>query len=79
VVASAVGGICEVVLPGENGILVTTRDPGQIAAAVNRLLGGRELAARMGGRGRVRVEERFSWSAIARQTRALYSSLVAAK
>jgi starch synthase len=76
VVASAVGGILEVVLPEQTGILVEPRDPDQIAAAVKRLLGDRELSRQLGERGRARVEERFSWSAIAKQTKALYASVL---
>ena len=75
VVATAVGGIPEVVVPEETGILVDPADSGQIAAAVNRLLENPELAAEMGKRGRRRVEERFSWDSIAAQTRDMYRRL----
>jgi alpha-maltose-1-phosphate synthase len=90
VVASAVGGIPEVVVDGQTGILVPLEqlkespfepiDPrrfsADLAAAINRLLRDDELRERMATAGRKRVEERFSWSAIAERTAALYQSLV---
>lgn len=91
VVASAVGGIPEVVEPGETGLLVPTRprspsdvepaDPDrfcrELAAAVNTLLADADLRERMGRAARARVEERFSWTSIARQTRAFYAEVIA--
>jgi glycogen synthase len=79
VVASAVGGIPEVVLPGRTGLLVPPADPRALAAALNRVLGDRGLARRMGLAGRRRVEEHFSWAAIAAQTRRLYEQLLEEK
>jgi starch synthase len=84
-----VGGIPEVVVDGETGVLVpveiraddpmTPVDPerfeADLAAAVNRLMADASLRARMGPAGRVRAAERFSWSAIAEETVALYQSL----
>ena len=60
VVASAVGGIPEVVEPEVTGLLVPPRDPGTLGAAVVRLLRDPALARRLGEAGRVRVEQRFS-------------------
>lgn len=91
VVASAVGGIPEVVVDGETGLLVpvplraddpmTPVDPDQferdLAAAVNRLMADATLRESMGRAGRQRAVEHFSWSSIADQTVDLYRSLVA--
>jgi glycogen synthase len=90
VVASAVGGIPEVVVDGETGRLVDPAlrpgsfdpiDPAgfsrDLAAAINRLALDGALRARFGRNGRRRVEERFSWSAIAQRTLALYRSVLA--
>jgi glycogen synthase len=89
VVASAVGGIPEVVIDGETGLLVpleqrTTSpfdplDPqrfsADLAAAINRLLADPGLRERMARAGRQRVEREFAWPAIAQQTADLYASL----
>ncbi len=88
VVASAVGGIPEVVVPDETGLLVDARirpgsfdpvDPAafsaDLAAAINRVGLDERLRDRMGRAGRRRAEEHFSWAAIARQTLELYGSL----
>ena len=90
VVASATGGILEVVVEGETGHLVpfeadpvTTfpTDPAQfakdLAARIMQLLADPAKAQRMGEAGRKRVEEHFSWTAIAAQTIELYESLIA--
>jgi glycogen synthase len=90
VVASAVGGIKEVVADGETGFLVPIdqmtespfepKDPEQfarhLAARINELMRNRELRERFGRAGRKRAEEKFSWSAIARDTEALYGTLI---
>jgi starch synthase len=90
VVASAVGGIPEIVSPGETGLLVPVdpladgtgqpRDPdafaADLAAAIGRLLDDRELATKMGEAGRQRVLDQFSWRQVAQQTVALYTELV---
>jgi glycogen synthase len=89
VVASAVGGIKEVVLPEETGLLVdpvlaegsfNPSDPAafsaELATAINRVAGDQVLRTRMGQAGRRRVEQQFSWDAIAHKTADLYRSLV---
>ena len=88
VVASAVGGIPEIVVPGETGVLVPfeagedfePRDPDgfarDLAAAMTELLGDPATLERMGKASRKRVEERFSWRAVAEQTLAFYRSLL---
>jgi starch synthase len=89
VVASAVGGIKEVVVDGETGFLVPLEqmkespfeplDPEKfsrdLAAKINELMKDRHLQEKFGKAGRKRAEERFSWSAIARKTKALYETL----
>ncbi len=88
VVASAVGGIPEVVVPGETGLLVPLRlkpgtfdpvDPQQfsqdLAAAINQVALNPDLRATFGRKGRKRVEDHFSWTAIAHKTLDLYRSL----
>jgi starch synthase len=89
VVASATGGILEVVVEGHTGHLipfeadeVTTfpKDPMQfsrdLAAKITDLLADPAKARAMGEAGRKRVEDHFSWTAIAAQTIQLYESLM---
>ncbi|MGI8701687.1 MAG: glycogen synthase [Nocardioidaceae bacterium] len=82
VVASAVGGIPEVVVDGETGLLVpyTPDDPAgfeaRFASAVNTLVADPHRAAAMGAAGRARAVAEFGWPAIGAQTVALYGSLL---
>jgi len=89
VVASAVGGIKEVVVHGETGYLVPleqmTESPFEplrpeayardLATRINELMANPALREKMGKAGRKRAEEKFSWSAIAAQTVELYTRL----
>jgi starch synthase len=82
VVASAVGGIPEVVVDGETGWLVPY-DPedrdgfaAALAARIDRLVADRDLAARFGEAGRARVLEHFGWDAVARRTVDLYDRVL---
>jgi alpha-maltose-1-phosphate synthase len=77
VVASAVGGILEVVEDGRTGLLVPPARPDDLAAAIRRLLDDRALARALGEAGRRRVEERFSWSSVAERTEAVYADAIA--
>ena len=93
VVATATGGILEVVVDGQTGLLVPIEQAGggsfepadparfsrNLASAISRLLGDAPLRERMGAAGRRRVEEMFSWGAIAQKTVALYEKLVGAR
>ncbi|MCB1062827.1 MAG: glycogen synthase [Verrucomicrobiae bacterium] len=89
VVASAVGGMKEVILHEETGLLVPLEqqtespfeplDPSafaqDLATGINRLMADPELRARMGKAGRQRVVEKFSWERIARETLDLYQRM----
>ncbi len=77
VVASGVGGILEVVVDGETGILTKPNDPAGLAAAMNRVLADPGLAKAMGAAGRKRIEELFSWESVAARTKKLYEEVVA--
>ena len=90
VVASAVGGIKEVVVDGETGFLVPLdqmtespfepNDPEKfsrdLAARINQLMADPALCEKFGRAGRKRAEEKFGWPAIAQQTRELYETLL---
>jgi glycogen synthase len=93
VVASAVGGIKEVVVEGETGHLVAieqmTESPFEatnpdkyardLAARINELMADPARREAYGKAGRKRAEAVFSWSSIARQVEALYAQLLAAR
>jgi glycosyltransferase involved in cell wall biosynthesis len=91
VVASAVGGIPEIIVEGETGLLVEFEAEGgdshepanpdafaqALADGVNTLMADPERRATMGETSRTRVENVFSWTAIAEQTLAFYKDLLA--
>ena len=89
VVASAVGGILEVVVDGVTGYLVPFKADKvtgfpvdgdkfarNLAAGIAELMANPKICKRMGEEGRQRVEEMFAWDAIAAQTVKLYRGLV---
>ena len=77
VVASAVGGIPEVVEDGVTGLLFPSGDAGALAERVDELVADPDRARAMGEAGRARVLERFTWRAVAERTVELYGRLVA--
>lgn len=90
VVASSVGGIKEVVVDGETGILVPLEQEKtapfeashpdkfsrDLAMGINRLMSDEKLRETMGANGRSRVEKYFDWKAIAKQTESLYKTIL---
>lgn len=90
VVASAVGGIKEVIVEGETGLLINLEqqksapfeplNPDQfsrdLAEGINTVVRNKELQYKMAKKGRTRVEEFFDWTAIAKQTESIYKSLI---
>jgi len=90
VVASAVGGIKEVVVDGETGFLVPLEQMKEspfeplhpekfsrdLAARINQLMKDPALRERFGRAGRKCAEEKFSWSRIAQETKTLYQTLL---
>ena len=90
VVASAVGGIKEVVVHGETGILVPVEQQNvapfepinpdkfakDLANGINKVINNKVLRESMAEKGRKRVEEHFDWVAIAKQVEELYKTLI---
>jgi starch synthase len=90
VVASAVGGIKEVVVEGETGLLIPVEQQKEapfepinpdkfsrdLANGINKLINDNTLRNSMAKNGRKRVEETFDWTAIAKQVENLYKSLI---
>jgi glycosyltransferase involved in cell wall biosynthesis len=73
VVASAVGGLLDLVVDGETGLLVQPRDVLALREALHRLLSDPALRWRMGNAGRKRAAEHFSWQVVTRETLAVYA------
>jgi glycosyltransferase involved in cell wall biosynthesis len=73
VVASAVGGLTEVVEDGVTGLLVPPADVDQLTHALLTLLQDKESSRVMGERGQVLVETKFGWPEIARRTASVYA------
>ena len=76
VIATRVGGVPEVVMDNETGVLVRPEDPAALAAAIIKLLENRDLAHRMGMNARRRVEERFTIQHAVSQVLEVYYSVL---
>jgi colanic acid/amylovoran biosynthesis glycosyltransferase len=77
VVASAVGGLRDLVVDGETGFLVPPRDPAALRAAIERLLADPELRRRLGAAARRRVAELCDWERVTTETLAAYQAALA--
>jgi glycosyltransferase involved in cell wall biosynthesis len=67
-VGCSVGGALDSVVDGETGLLVEPDEPLALANAMTRLLEDRDLAARLGARGRARAQEQ-AWPLVASRMR----------
>lgn len=76
VIASAVGGLVEVIEDGRTGLLVPVCDPAALATAIGRLIREPELAGRLAHAGAEAARQRFGLSVVAGKYEALYSSLI---
>lgn len=74
VVASAVGGLLDLVEHERTGLLVPPRDPRALREALDRLLGDEALRRRLGAAGRQRVERLCSWERVTAATIATYEA-----
>jgi 2-deoxystreptamine N-acetyl-D-glucosaminyltransferase/2-deoxystreptamine glucosyltransferase len=77
VVASATGGLLDLVVDGETGILVPPGDVTALREALERLLADADLRARLGASARARVAAEFGWDAIVPRLTALYGEAAA--
>lgn len=81
VIASAVGGIPEVVVDGQTGLLVSfesgaSKFEADLAESIQKVMSDETLAQQLGRSGRIRAEREFTWDKVARQTIELYRSLI---
>jgi glycosyltransferase involved in cell wall biosynthesis len=79
VVATAVGGVQELVVDKVTGILVPPQDETALADAITLLLSDKKRALAMGAAGRERVLQRFSMDAMISKTELLYRELLSRK
>jgi glycosyltransferase involved in cell wall biosynthesis len=76
VVASAVGGIVDMIIDGQTGLLVPEKNPGAIAKAVLRLLEDPGYARQLGEQGYVHARNYFDWDRIMDQYESIYAECV---
>ena len=74
VVATRVGGLLDLVVDGETGIVVPPRDPAALRSALERLLADADLRRRLGTAGRDRARTHFSWETVTDATLAAYAA-----
>lgn len=72
VIASEVGGIPDIVVDGQSGLLTPQKDPQALAAAIRRVLSDEALARRLGHGGYRFAREHFSWESVEKATREMY-------
>jgi phosphatidylinositol alpha 1,6-mannosyltransferase len=77
VVASAVGGLLDLVVHEETGLLVPPRDAAALRSALQRLFGGPDLRRRFGAAARERIREHFSWARFTGDTLRAYEDALA--
>ncbi|HYR52027.1 MAG TPA: glycosyltransferase family 4 protein [Candidatus Dormibacteraeota bacterium] len=75
IVATDLPGYRTVLTPGEEGLMVPTRDPQALAQALRTLLGRPDLRLAMGARG-IATAQRFAWPAIVERLESIYASLL---
>jgi glycosyltransferase involved in cell wall biosynthesis len=76
VVATTMGGIPEVVIDGETGLLVPPGDAVGLAAALQRLIGDARLRSRLGRAGRERAVQLYAHRTVAQQNLAVYAEVI---
>jgi len=76
VVATSVGGLLDLVVDGETGIVVPPRDPAALRSALERLLADPQLRRKLGAAGRDRARTHFSWEMVTDATLAAYAEAV---
>ena len=71
-VATRVGGLPELVRPGETGLLVEEKDADELADAIVTLARDPNMRARMGDSGRTLIRDSMSWDSVAERFEAVY-------
>lgn len=79
VVATRVGGLQDIVVENETGLLVEPNKPDQMAEAINKLLSNQNLMMSMGSKGKVRAELKYSSKRYVREVDDMYNELLRQK
>jgi glycosyltransferase involved in cell wall biosynthesis len=79
VIASAAGGIPDIVRHGETGLLVPPGEADALAGAIRTYMDDPALARRLAAAGRAHVDREFSWDSIVRRLKALYEATAPAR
>lgn len=74
IVATSVGGVPELISNGETGLLVPSKDPNALAAAIELMLTDRDAAERMATMAQIHAKANLTWDANARKTIEIYST-----
>jgi glycosyltransferase involved in cell wall biosynthesis len=75
VIGTDIGGIVDIIIHNETGILVPQRDPGAIEKAVNRILSEPALVKKLTEKGYEHVQKNFSWPSVIDRFKHVYDSL----
>lgn len=75
-IGTRVGGIPALIKDGQTGLLVSPGEPGEIAAAIDRLVSDEALRDAMGAAGRASAVADFSWTGIAERTVEIYRKYI---
>jgi glycosyltransferase involved in cell wall biosynthesis len=79
VVTTATCGMKDVVRDGETGLFIAPRSPGEIVAAVERLMGDARLRERLGRAAQKEAAEKYTWERVAEPVAEVYERLCAAR
>jgi glycosyltransferase involved in cell wall biosynthesis len=75
IVSTAVGGVPELIEDGESGLLVPPNDPAALADGIDRLLGDRELARRLGDAAKARQRAQYGLDVVVQRLERMYEEL----
>ena len=76
IVATAVGGTCELIEGGVDGLLVPPQDPSSLAAAITKMLGDSSMCLKLGENARGRLYKEFTMDIMVRRLIELYENLL---
>jgi glycosyltransferase involved in cell wall biosynthesis len=76
VIASAIGGMDEIIMSGETGLLVPPADPASLAGAIRMLLSDSVFAQRLATAGKAYVHRKFSAETMVRRVAQIYDELL---